>query len=45
MVSQPRRMTPSIIHPIYKGKGKTESPGNYRRISLLVLLSKIIPEH
>jgi hypothetical protein len=30
-----------IIHPIYKGRGNREKPGNYRGISLLSVCGKI----
>jgi hypothetical protein len=34
----------AIIHPIYKGKGNREKPGNYRGISLLSVCGKIFSE-
>jgi hypothetical protein len=37
----PRDWKIAIIHPIYKGKGNRDKPGNYRGISFLSICGKI----
>ncbi len=38
----PREWVIALIHPIHKGKGSTLDPGNYRGISLLPSLGKLL---
>jgi hypothetical protein len=37
----PERWTLSVIQPVYKNKGDSKDPSNYRPISLLSCFSKV----